>query len=77
MAAEAGERGRIPPMDPDDLLQRARERHAEHLPGKGVCRDCVLEEMEDMLLEENPEMPRGDAHDLVREWVRQAGHTAR
>ena len=25
-----------------------------------------------MLLEENPEMRRGDAHDLVWEWVRAA-----
>ena len=60
-------------MDPDDLLQRARERCAEHRPGKGTCRDCFLGGMEDMLLEENPGMWRGDAHDLVREWVRQAG----
>ena len=60
-------------MDPEDLLQRARERCAEHLPGKGVCRDCVLGEMEDMLLEENPGMRRGDAQFLVWEWVQLLG----
>ncbi len=59
-------------MDRDDLLERARERCAEHLGGKEVCRNCVLGEMEDMLLEENPDMRRGDAHDLVWEWVQQA-----
>ena len=56
-------------MDSDDLLQRARERCAEHLPAQGTCRNCFLEEMEDMVLEENPDMRRGDAHDLVEEWV--------
>ena len=60
-------------MDPDDLLERARERCAEHLPAKGVCRNCFLEEMEDMLLEENPDMRRGDAHDLAWEWVQREG----
>ena len=59
-------------MDPDDLIQRARERCAQHLAGKGVCRSCVLGEMEDMVLEENPDMRRGDAHDLVWEWVQRA-----
>ena len=53
-------------MDSDDLIQRARQRCAEHLAGKGVCR------MEDMLLEENPDMGRGDARDLVWEWVQRA-----
>ena len=38
-----------------------------------VCRDCVLVEMEDMLLEENPDMPRGEARDRVLEWVRRVG----
>ena len=47
-------------MDPD-LLQRARERCAEHLPGKGMCRECFLAEMEEMLMEENSEMLRDDA----------------
>ena len=64
-------------MDRDDLLERARERCAEHRPGKGLCRDCVVGEMEDMLLEENPGMPRGDAHDLVEElmeWAEEPGH---
>ena len=60
-------------MDRDDLLERARERCAEHLGGKEVCRNCVLGEMEDMLLEENPSMPRGDARELALEWVKQAG----
>ena len=60
-------------MDSDDLLQRARERCAEHRPGAGTCRGCVLEEMEDMLLEENPEMERGDAHAQVLEWVQRQG----
>ena len=60
-------------MDSDDLIQRARERCAEHLPASGVCHLCFRAELEEMLLEENPEMRRGGAHDLVDEWVRRAG----
>ncbi len=60
-------------MDRDDLLQRARERCAGHLADGRLCRDCVVGEMEDMLLEENPAMPRDDARDLALEWVRRSG----
>ena len=52
-------------MDAETLIQRAQERCSKYLPGRGSCRSCVLEEMEEGLLEENPELSRGDCHDLV------------
>lgn len=59
-------------MNPE-LLRRARERCAHHRgPTRGVCRECLLAEMEEMLLEENPELHRGDAFELVQEWARAA-----
>ena len=65
-------------MTSDELITRARQRCSRHLgPAKGMCRQCFLAELEDMLLEENPEMQRRDAHDLAREWaqrVDQPGH---
>ena len=30
---------------------------------------CLLEEMEQMIFEENPEMKRADALELVQEWI--------
>ncbi len=51
-------------MDAETLIQRAQERCSKHLPGVGFCRDCVMDEPQEMLLEENPELSRGDAHDL-------------
>ena len=56
-------------MDADDLIQLARERCAQHLPAKGMCHGCFRAELEEMLLEENPDMQRADAHDLVEEWM--------
>ena len=43
-------------MDSDDLIQRARERCAGHLPAKGMCHECFRAELEEMLLDENPDM---------------------
>ena len=60
-------------MDPE-LLRRARERCARHRgPTHGVCRECLLAEMEEMLLEQSPGMCRGDAFELVQEWARVDG----
>ena len=36
----------------------------------GACHECLLAEMEQVLLEENPEMKAGDVFELVQEWVR-------
>ncbi len=52
---------------PAELLRRARERCAQHRgPTRGICRECYLAEMEEMLLEQNPSMCRGDAFELVQ-----------
>ena len=46
-------------MTPAELLRRARERCDEHRgPTHGICRECLLAEMEEMLLEQNPGMCR-------------------
>ena len=64
-------------MDAETLIQRAQQRCSKHLPGRGSCHSCVLEEMEDVLLEENPELSRGDYHhDLVWSWVAAADAAA-
>ena len=52
-----------------ELLDRARRRCAAHRNVPGVCRQCLLWEFEAMLLEEHPEMTRGQAHEFVQEWV--------
>ncbi len=60
-------------MTPAELLRRARERCAQHRgPTLGVCRECFQAEMEQMLLEQNPGLCRGDALELVQEWARAA-----
>ena len=38
-------------------------------PTRGICRECLLAEMEEMLLVQNPGMYRGDAFELVQEWA--------
>ncbi len=58
-------------MTPAELIRRARERCDEHRgPTRGICRECLLAEMEEMLLEQNPGMCRGDAFELAQEWAR-------
>ena len=60
-------------MPAEQLLRRARERCDEHRgPTHGICRECLLTEMEEMLLEQNPGMCRGDAFELAQEWARAA-----
>ena len=52
-------------MDADTLIQRARERCSRHRQVPGFCNDCVMDELQELLLEENAELSRGDAHDLA------------
>ncbi len=54
------------------LAARAQERCAHREDASGFCRRCLLEEMEQMIAEENPEMKRADAFELVQEWLRAA-----
>ncbi len=51
------------------LAARARERCTHRDDAIGFCRRCLLEEMEQMIFEENPEMKRADAFELVQEWI--------
>ena len=60
-------------MTSDELLSRARERCSHHLPGRGVCRRCIVEAMEEMLVEENPGLAPGDAVELVAELFAREG----
>ena len=47
-------------MDASELVRRARVRCRTHLgAGPSLCRECLLEEFEEMLLEQYPEMCRG------------------
>ena len=58
---------------PAELLRRARERCAQHRgPTRGIYRECYQAEMQELLLEQNPGMCRGDAFELVEEWARAA-----
>ncbi len=56
-------------MKTAELWERAKRRCAPHRHVPGVCRKCLLAEMEKMLLEKNPELCPGDAFELVQEWV--------
>ncbi len=59
-------------LSPEELVRRARERCKHHRqPGVGgVCRNCLLIEIEQAIAEEHPEMKRGDVFELVQEWLR-------
>ncbi len=36
----------------------------------GVCRACVLAEIEQAIADEHPELDRGEVFELVQEWLR-------
>ena len=58
------------PLMASVLLRRARQRCAQHRgPTRGICRECFVAEMEEMLLEQNSDMRSGDAFELVQEWA--------
>ncbi len=61
-----------PTISAEELVHRARERCKHHRqPGVGgVCRNCVLIEIEQAIADEHPEMKRGDVFELVQEWFR-------
>ena len=60
-------------MAPQTLATRARERCAQH-HGTDYCSRCIREELDQVLLEENPELCRDDATNIVSEWfLRDAG----
>ncbi len=52
-----------------ETRRRAAQRGSRHRQVPGFCNDCVMDELQEMLLEENPDLSRGDAHDLAWEWV--------
>ncbi len=58
-------------ISPEELVRRARERCKPHRQGVGgVCRECLLAEIEEAIAEEHPELERGDVFELVQEWLR-------
>ncbi len=59
-------------ISPEELVRRARKRCKQHRPARvgGVCRACLLAEIEQAIADEHPEMKRGDVFELVCEWLR-------
>ncbi len=57
------------------VVQRARELCKGHgVPNvSGCCRQCFGRAVEEYLLDQHPEMRRGDVFDLVQEWLLRAG----
>ena len=51
-------------------LELALDLCRRHRGPGGLCRECFMQAVEDLLVEENPELCRGDAFELVQEWVR-------
>ena len=57
-------------MDSAAFLERIKARCATHRgPTAGFCRECFCAELEDVLCEEHPDMKRGDAFELVQQWL--------
>ncbi len=59
-------------LSPEELVPRARERCMHHRqPGVGgLCRECLLTEIEQAIAEEHPELDRGEVFELVQGWLR-------
>ena len=56
--------GGVERMNAAQLLSHAGQR-CPHRLGPGTCRPCLMEELQELLLEENPELSEADAHDLA------------
>ena len=55
-----------------ELVRRARKRCKYHRDRVGgVCQECILMEVEQAIVEEHPELKRGDLLELVQEWLLQ------
>ena len=64
-------------LSPEELVRRARRRCQHHRRGVGgVCRECLLAEIEQAIADEYPELKRGDVSELVQEWIRMEGELA-
>ena len=61
-----------PMLSPEELVRRARERCKPHRQPRvgGFCRECLPAEIEQAIAEEHPELDRGQAFELVQEWLR-------
>ncbi len=58
-------------LSPEELVRRARRRCQHHRRGVGgVCRECLLAEIEQAIADAYPELKRGDVFELVQEWLR-------
>ncbi len=64
-------------LSPEELVRRTRARFKHHrVPGVGgVCRNCLLIEIEQAIAEEHPELDRGEVFELVQEWLRAVDKT--
>ncbi len=60
-------------MDPEVLINRAREQCSRGQQISAVCSLCFQREMAQMLAEANPEFCMDDAIDVVSEWMLRAG----
>ena len=60
-----------PTISAEELVRRARKRCKQHRNRiGGVCQECVLTEIEQAIADEHPELNRGEALELVQEWLR-------
>ncbi len=48
----------------------ARYKHHREPGVVGVCRECLLAEIEQAIAKEHPELERGEVFELVQEWLR-------
>ncbi len=64
-------------LSPEELVHRGRRRCQHPRRGVGgVCRECLLAEIEQAIADEYPELKRGDVFELVQEWIRMEGELA-
>ena len=58
-----------PTISVEEMARRARERCRHHRRGVGgLCRDCLLAEVELALAEHHPEMKPGDPFELSQHY---------
>ena len=56
-------------VDPENLINRARERCTRHRDVPGFCSGCFQWVMAEMLVEENRELCMDDAINVVLRWM--------
>ncbi len=63
------DRSPLPPLDRCVRRARARCKHHRQPGVGGVCRECLLAEIEQAIADEHPELDRSEVFELVQEWL--------